>query len=498
MSSQLKEYNRKRDFKKTDEPSGQITKAKSKQLKFVVQHHLARADHYDFRLEWDGVLLSWAVPKGPSYESKDKRLAIHVEDHPYDYRDFEGTIPKGEYGGGTVMVWDQGTWIPHVDVEKGLKDGSLKFELKGERLKGSWALVHIKPRKNEKDNNWLLIKERDDYEGSADIKDFTTSVKTGRSMEEIDENIKSKDKDKANQGSKPTSNPKGKTMSKTAKDVSITNPQKILYDKADISKEDVVDYYKKVSKRMLPFVRKRIISTVRCPEGIGGSCFFKKHPSGEDGIEIISVKNSDGNKEEYFYIDDEYGLLSEVQMNTLEFHTWGSNIEDIEKPDMMVFDLDPDEGMDLKDIRNGVKDLKSILDDLDLVSYLKTSGGKGYHVVLPFKPSGNWDTFHEFAKNIARTIEAKWPDRYTTNVRKNQRKNRIFIDYIRNNRGATSVAPYSVRAREKAAVSMPIQWSELDKIGPQDIKMEDAVKRLKRKDPWEGFFDNQQQLKNSK
>ncbi|MCD8138896.1 MAG: hypothetical protein LUE17_03795 [Planctomycetaceae bacterium] len=191
MATVLTKYNRKRDFEKTAEPPGAVRKkqgGKKKQtLAFVVQHHIARRDHFDFRLEWDGVLKSWAVPKGPSYNRHDKRLAVMVEDHPLDYRSFEGTIPKGEYGGGSVMIWDVGTWTPLVDVEDGLKEGNLKFSLDGKRLKGKWALIHIKPREGEKDNNWLLIKERDEYENSRDIAEYDTSVATGRTMEEIAE-----------------------------------------------------------------------------------------------------------------------------------------------------------------------------------------------------------------------------------------------------------------------------------------------------------------------
>lgn len=182
-------------------------------------------------------------------------------------------------------------------------------------------------------------------------------------------------------------------------------------------------------------------------------------------------------------------------MNTLEFHSWGSRVETLEKPDVMVFDLDPDEGLDLDSVRRGVKDLKSLLDDLHMTSYLKTSGGKGYHVVIPFKPSTGWDTFHQFAQNIAKTMEAKWPDRYTSNVRKNSRKNRIFVDWMRNGRGATSIVPYALRAREGAPVSMPIAWKELDTVSPQGIGMEEAVARMRRKDPWQDFFTQNQRLK---
>ena len=190
MARKLEEYQKKRDADKTPEPKGKVFES-GKQLAYVVQHHIATRDHYDFRLEWDGVLLSWAVPKGPSYNTKDKRLAIQVEDHPLEYKDFEGTIPKGEYGGGTVMLWDEGEWEPQEDIEKGLKEGSLKIILKGSRLKGKWALVRLKQEKDDK-KNWLLIKEKDKYAMDNDgISEYKTSVRTNRTMKEIADNIES-------------------------------------------------------------------------------------------------------------------------------------------------------------------------------------------------------------------------------------------------------------------------------------------------------------------
>jgi Predicted eukaryotic-type DNA primase len=182
-------------------------------------------------------------------------------------------------------------------------------------------------------------------------------------------------------------------------------------------------------------------------------------------------------------------------MGTLEFHTWGSSIGSLEKPDMMVFDLDPDEGMDLQRVREGVRDVKAILEQISLISFLKTSGGKGYHIVIPFKPSVDWDTFHDFARGIAEAMEQKWPDRYTSNVRKDHRKNRIFIDWIRNGRGATSIAPYSIRARKGAPVSMPISWEELDTVAPDGVHMADVFTRIGGADPWKDFFEIDQRLK---
>jgi bifunctional non-homologous end joining protein LigD len=169
------------------EPEGK-TETSEESLRFVVQHHLARSAHYDLRLEWNGVLLSWAVPKGPSYNTKDKRLAVQVEDHPLDYRNFEGTIPRGEYGGGVAMLWDEGYWEPYVNVDEGLSEGMLKFVLKGSRLRGRWALIRLKGKAGEVKNNWLLIKEKDEYvKDEEGISEFITSIRTGRTMTEIEE-----------------------------------------------------------------------------------------------------------------------------------------------------------------------------------------------------------------------------------------------------------------------------------------------------------------------
>jgi len=456
----LKEYNNKRNFNKTKEPIGRNKKTKNK-YRFVVQHHLARKDHFDVRLEYNGVLLSWAVPKGPSYKTSDKRLAIMVEDHPLSYRNFEGTIPKGEYGGGTVMIFDEGFYEPVNNFKTGLKKGILKFKFKGKRLKGLWSLILFK----KEENLWILIKDEDEYYEFKDIKKITTSIKTGRTFKEIEDNVDKKEIS-----------------------INITNPDKLLYSKPKITKKEVIEYYKVVSKRMLLFLNNRLISTVRCPEGIENDRFFKKHFENErEGFYKKYVTNKNKEKEDYYYITNLNGLLSEAQMNSIEFHIWGSNVTDINHPNIMVFDLDPDENLSLNKLREGVKDLKKILDELKLKSFLKTSGGKGYHIVVPIKDI-TWTKLRTISKNIALLMESKWPDKYTSNIRKEKRKGKIFIDWQRNIKGATFVAPYSLRAKPNAPVSFPISWSELDKIKPNQITLRKALKKITEKDPWAYFF----------
>ncbi len=453
----LKKYNQKRNFNNTSEPVGKKEKTKKK-LRFVVQHHLARKDHYDFRLELNGVLKSWAIPKGPSYNTKDKRLAIQVEDHPLEYRNFEGVIPKGEYGGGTVMIFDYGYWEPLEDS----KENALKFNLYGKRLKGKWTLIHFK------EDNWLLIKEKDSVKGFKDINKFKTSIKTKRTMKEIE-------------------NEKETCLKK----IKITNPNKVIFKNPKVTKLELVNYYKKVAKKMLPFLKNRIISTIRCPDGVNKTCFFKKHFENTNNyLNKIIIKNKSSNDEDdYYYITDVCGLISEVQMNSYEFHTWGSNVDNLNHPNIMVFDLDPDEKMNIKKIRQGVKDLKSILDEFSLISFLKTSGGKGYHVVIPINSIKTWKEFRKVAQNIAKLMETRWPEKYTSNIRKEKRKGKIFIDWIRNTKSSTSVAPYSIRLRKKPSVSMPISWEELDTIKPNGITIQKALKKIKNKDPWQNFFE---------
>lgn len=455
----LEIYNKKRNFQKTNEPVGEVKKSRGK-LKFIIQHHLARKDHYDFRLEYNGVLVSFAVPKGPSFKTTDKRLAVKVEDHPLSYANFEGVIPEGEYGAGTVMLFDTGTWEPYKDKKVDFDKGPVKFTLNGNRFKGKWELVKFK------DNNWLLIKEKDKYVSNKKIGSFKTSIKTGRTMEEIEKNI----------------TPIDKTLE-------LTNPQKIIFKKPSITKEDIFNYYKQVGNLMMPFLDNRLISTVRCPNGNLDETFFMKHLNNNSkNIGKKKLKSKTDEESYYYYIKNINGLLSEVQMNSYEFHIWGSKQNSIKKPDILVFDLDPDENLSLKIVRTCCKDLKRILDKLKLKSYLKTSGGKGYHIYVPIS-GATWKKCEEIARHISELLVIQNPDKYTTNMRKEKRDKKIFIDYFRNKEGATSVAPYSLRLKSGAAISCPIKWSELDTIKPKDITIKNINERLKRKNPWEDFFD---------
>lgn len=453
----LDKYNKKRNFSKTKEPVGKVKVTNTQKLKYIIQHHIATKDHYDLRLEYKGVFISFALPKGPSFNPKDKRLAIKVEDHPLSYGNFEGTIPKGEYGGGTVMLFDKGIWIPK-DKNPDFENGPIKFMIKGKRIVGNWSLIKIK------DNNWLLIKEKDEYVSNKNINNYRTSIKTGRTMDEITKKVK-------------------------LEKIELTNPEKIIFKKEKIIKKDIFDYYNLVAKKMMPYLDNRLISTIRCPNGIDDEIFFMKHlNTSSKNLGKKTIKNKMSENSDYYYIKNINGLLSEVQMNSYEFHIWGSLQNKIKKPDILVFDLDPDEGLSLKKVRDGVRDLKEILDNLKLKSYLKTSGGKGYHIYIPINLS-SWRQAEKIAKDIADLMVLNYPNKYTTNMRKEKRKGKIFIDYFRNKEGATSVCPYSMRLKKNATVSCPIYWHELDKIKPDSINIKNIKDRLKKKDPWIDFFN---------
>jgi bifunctional non-homologous end joining protein LigD len=299
----LREYRRKRDFKRTREPRGGRVQRPT-DARFVVQKHDASHLHYDFRLEHDGVLKSWAVPKGPDLDPAVKRLAMQVEDHPIEYADFEGVIPKGEYGGGTVMLWDRGTWEPLEDPRKGLREGHLKFALNGDKLRGNWMLVRRGGRKaGPEERTWFLFKERDRYaDGKRPIVESKPlSVATGRDLDEIadeadrvwgpDGEVKPRKKSARKTTKKGASARKtrakrtssaasrnGEATTDTFEGVRLTHPNRVLYPEQGITKLDLAEYYKQVAEWILPHVVNRPMALVRCPAGVGQPCFFQKHP----------------------------------------------------------------------------------------------------------------------------------------------------------------------------------------------------------------------------
>ncbi|WP_323718563.1 DNA ligase D [Paracoccus aminovorans] len=830
----LETYREKRDFSATPEPrGGQRRKAGHA---FVIQKHAATRLHYDFRLELDGVLKSWAVAKGPSLVPGEKRLAVHVEDHPLEYGDFEGTIPKGEYGGGTVILWDRGTWTPEGDPHQAYAKGHLEFTLHGEKLGGRWHLVRMRGKPREKRENWLLIKGEDDFARGEDAPDILEerpeSVKTGRVIADVAgeapgwssktgrirktaarapktpepppdprpspdppepaqvkgarkaampgfvppmlatlvsaapqgdrwlheikfdgyrlqarieagrvklltrsgldwtarfgkavpqalrdlpvgsaildgelvvetdagasdfsalqadlsagrddrfafyafdllyldgydlrgvalverkallaqllgteggplrysghfdesgalvlrhacrlslEGIVSKLRDgpyrtgrgkswvkskcsarqefvvagyvpssvsrraigslilgvygdgglehvgrvgtgfstavaedlfrrlerlripespfaapltaeEARQArfvrpelvaevefrawtadghlrhaafrgireDKPpeeivreTAKPAAKAPAPQRRRVRLTHPDRIYWPAEGVTKEGLADYYAEVWRHIAPWITGRPLALLRCPNGIEGEKFFQKHAWKGISPHVVQVQDpKDPKGEPLIAIEDLDGLMGLVQSATLEIHPWGSTLADWERPDLITMDLDPGEAVEWSAVIAAARELRRRFEDHGLSAFVKTSGGKGLHVVAPLRPQAEWPAVKAFTKAMADAMAADDPDRYVSTISKAKRRGKILIDYLRNQRGATAVAAYSTRARPGAAVSAPLRWEELDEgIGPAWFTIQNMPTRLATlaADPWEGF-----------
>lgn len=828
----LSQYVKKRDFTKTPEPKGKVTKQHHRL--FIIQKHAASHLHYDFRIELNGVLKSWAIPKGPSLDPKVKRLAMHVEDHPIEYGLFEGIIPKGQYGGGTVMLWDKGSWEPLDDNSyEAYKKGHLRFNLHAEKLNGRWDLIRFKD-----DKHWFLIKYQDKYmEGQANY-DITTarpnSVISNQSMEEIAQSYthiwrnsraqpanskKSKKSlilkprivlpeglnktafpkfikpelatlvDKPPEGSqwiheikfdgyrilafkngsdillksrnnkdwtyefqsiadavnqlpfekmvldgevivldaegrsdfqllqnslknkkqasltyflfdllyfegfdlreltlierksilkniltvqipalyysdhivkagkelyehschytlegivskranstylssrtkdwlkikclkrqefviggytapkknrlyfgslllgvydskgqlnfvgkvgtgfteksseeiyqlllrkKGISNPfntkppgfsqtywvqpdliceveftewtegdhlrhpsfKGMRLDKKATEVVrefempikevkkekvipkklptsfvITHPDKVLYPEDNITKHDLLAYYEAVSDYILPYLTLRPLTLVRCPSDYN-QCFYQRHYNKTMKATLHPIEDRHDEKhEQYIYLKDKNGLLSLVQMGVLEIHPWGSTINHLEQPDMIVIDLDPAPNILWSKVVQAAKEVRDNLAQYKLTSFVRSTGGKGLHVVVPILPEYDWDDVKEFTHVFVQFLEQLKPDDYISTMSKAKRKGKIFIDYLRNQRTATAIGNYSTRARIHAPVSTPLFWDELsNRIEDNRYTIKTFPKRLAqlKEDPWKDFWRTKQSLR---
>jgi bifunctional non-homologous end joining protein LigD len=280
--------------------------------------------------------------------------------------------------------------------------------------------------------------------------------------------------------------------------VPLTHPDRVLYPEQGLTKRDLAEFYDRISAWILPHIVERPLSLLRCPEGRGKACFFQKHagtgvPEHLKPVAIVEEKA----RREYLFVEDERGLVSLAQMGVLEIHPWGSRVNRLEEPDRMILDLDPGPGVDWSRVVEGGRRIRSILDKLRLTSFVKTTGGKGLHVVVPLAPRQPWSVLKEFSRAIAIEMVKRFPHDYTASLSKADRVGKIFVDYLRNSRGATAVAAYSTRAWEGAPVSTPLAWSELGAgLRSDRYTVQNLEKRLGtlKKDPWEGFFKLRQSI----
>lgn len=466
----IKEYKRKRDFKKTPEP---ISSAKrGKKLIFVIQKHAASHLHYDFRLEVKGVLKSWAVPKGPSLNPKDKRLAMMVEDHPYDYHTFEGVIPEGNYGAGIVMVWDKGFYYPidenynfasEAEMHKGIEAGKIHFALAGEKVKGLFSLVKIKnaSKGNPKGNSWLLIKLEDDFVTDKDILKQDRSVLTDRSLNQIAKNAPAPDK---------------------SVKVQLTNQDKIFWPKEGYTKGDLIEYYSSIANLILPYLKDRPNSLHRFPNGIEEEGFYQKNVDATipNWVPTTQIQHSK-DWVRYLMIQDKKSLLFAINLGCIEINPFNSRIQSLDNPDYLIIDLDP-ETTSFKNVIETAQTIHELLENYSIPSYCKTSGATGLHIYIPLGAKYPYDIVRPFAQLLVEHVHQQLPKLTSLERKPNKRQRKVYLDYLQNNFGQTVAAPYCVRPLPGAPVSTPLEWKEVKEgLDPTSFTMKNTLNRLKKK-----------------
>ncbi len=491
----LEIYQKKRDFRRTPEPRGKVSKVN--RHRFVVQEHHASMLHFDFRLEMGGVLKSWSVRRGPSLDPADKRLAVQTEDHPVEYLKFEGHIPEGNYGAGEHMRWDGGTYklLEGDDPLEQLEKGRLKFELHGEKLKGAFNLVKMSGR----DNQWLLIKSRDEYaeegwqlqtllkEGADELKKLNRPKKRISSKKGV-KRTKTKIEGEVIYASTAFKKKElhGDLNVKVGRDVlKLTNLDKVYWPSDGYTKGDLLRYYYEISKYILPYLKDRPLIMKRYPNGIRGP-FFHQHDVNEapDFVRTEALEAEEGHEVDYIIGDNLQTLIYMANLGAIERHPWHSRVHELEHPDWFVFDMDPGKGVEFETICEVALSTRDILKTLGLDSYPKTSGSRGIHVYVPIKPKYSYEEVAEFAESVA-TLVARRNEKVATVERSLDKRKRgqIYVDHMQNARGKSVVAPYSVRPREGATVSAPLEWNEVErkKIRTQDFTIANMLKRVRAK-----------------
>ena len=449
----LTKYRKMRKFKETPEPAGK-KKTKSKPKKksensFVIQRHAARRLHFDFRIQSEGVLKSWAVPNGVPLTSNDKRLAVQTEDHPLEYGKFAGTIPEGNYGAGDVKIWDKGSFenktTMYKSLEEGIKKGHFVLSLEGKYIRGTYGFTKTKEK------NWILVKKKE-----FEAKKYPDSLEV--------------------------------TVDK--RKINLTNLNKVVFK--DLRKGELIEYYGKVAKLMIKHISQRPISMYRFPNGIGKGGFFQKNVPDyfPKWIPTQIIQHKSG-KTNYVLCNDKATLLYLANQVTIP-HMSTSRASKLGYPDTMIFDLDPSEGK-VYYLHMVALNLKKFLEEIGFKAYVMTTGGKGFHIHVPIKEDSTHEEVRAFAGKIADVFTSHYPET-TTEMMKARRGDKIFIDVNRNSPQQTAVAPYAVRATEKATIAMPIFWDELETVVPQTFTIDTAQERFEL-DPWQDFSKNKISIK---
>ena len=501
----LETYQQKRDFKRTPEPKGKLSKAN--RHRFVVQEHHASKLHFDFRLEMGGVLKSWSVPKGPSLDPADKRFAAPTEDHPVEYLKFEGHIPTGNYGAGEHMIWDAGTYelLDGGDPVKQLEAGKLTFKLKGRKLRGAFNLVRMSGREDQ----WLLIKSRDEYAEPGwrlKLRDETDDKsRAWQSSLEPERTKKAAAQTPAGRAArkrgvrKTSTKGRGKAVAAgrafKAKElrgdmevkvgghvVALTNLDKVYWPEDGYTKGDLIRYYFDISKSLLPYLKDRPLIMKRYPNGIKGP-FFHQHDVNEAPafVRTETLEVEEGHTVDYIIGDNLPTLVYMANLGAIERHPWHSRVRNLERPDWFVFDLDPGAGVAFETICEVAVTTRDLLAQVGLESYAKTSGSRGIHIYVPVKPIYSYAQIAEFAEQVATLVARAQPQVATVErALKRRKRGQIYVDHMQNARGKSVVAPYSVRPRAGATVSAPLEWREVEraKITVQDFTIKNMLRRV--------------------
>jgi bifunctional non-homologous end joining protein LigD len=511
-AQRLAPYQRMRDFESTPEPSGDATETVADGARrFVVQRHRARSLHYDLRFEIDGVLASLAVPKGPTLDPAVRRMAVHVEDHPLEYADFEGVIPRGEYGGGDVIIWDRGTWEPHDtdDPAQAVADGELHADVYGEKLRGRLVLVRTdKAGERDGKEQWLLLHKHDsDAVEGWDPEDHPRSVVSGRTNDEVKadpdrrwhSDRPASEADETLAGTEPLADDdeslaeldalpaKGGTWTVFGRDLAVTNLDKVLFPAHDeeepVTKRELLRYAARIAPVALPYLTGRALNLHRYPDGAAAKGFWHKELPGHAPDWLPRWDNplaDEGETQTYLVADEPAALVWAANFGGLEWHPWTSRTEAPERPTYALFDIDPGENTTWDQVIELARLHRTAFERLGVRAQPKVSGRRGIQVWVPIAPGPSFDETREWVEQVSRTVGRIVPGLVSWKRQKAERKGKARLDYTQNAINKTLVAPYSPRPAPGAPVSMPIGWHELEDpdLRPDRWTIRNAFERL--------------------
>jgi len=513
MADRLAAYRRKRHFDRTPEPAGGESAAGG--ARFVVQRHRASRLHYDLRFEIDGVLVSWAVPKGPTLDPRARRLAVHVEDHPIEYLHFEGVIPSAEYGGGDVIVWDTGTWKPvHTDdPATAVANGELHAEVHGQKLHGRLVLV-----RRDEEKNWMLLHKRDRYAVDGwDAEDHPASVLSGRTNEEVradPDRLWHSELPAARATETLTPDPlpdeaidaladlgSSGTWEVFGRRLRVTNLDKVLFPgDPPVTKRELLAYTARIAPIALPYLEGRPINLHRYPDGTDRPGFWHKQLPDHAPQWLGRWDNAEADPGEtttYLVVDEPAALIWATNFGGLEWHPWTSRTRAVHEPTYALVDIDPGERTSFDDVLTLARLHRTALDHLGVLARAKVTGRRGIQIQIPIRPGYTFDDTRAWVERLSRTVGQVVPELVSWTWEKKARRGLARLDYTQNAINKTLVAPYSPRPAAGAPVSVPLGWAELDdpNLRPDRWTVRSVLDRLEaRGDPFRVLLGTEQDL----